>query len=617
MTVAPTPFPGPWDHELESASTPAGARSTGGAWRVAAAAALGGSGSLRLAVEQFEPAGRAVLTVVAVAAGTALALHLSRWRTWSAAVPVALAGALLALRSELVIGITSASVTLAGTTAAFAALSELGPWPTWPRRRAPFAGLAMPFIVLGEVTWSRDHLAAPTALALLGLGAAGTLPYQLAPDAIARVEAVVARALRVVSNVVGGVVLFAVCVPLLYLPGAIARLASAARARASRTEATSSWQAYGAGIEDERRDAAWLFASTPRVERRRHSAASLVVVILVAGLTWTVVDDRLAARDAGGVHGGTTSDGSDNFILALENVVRYAELPSMRDAPWADDLQDAENRLGGQGNATSPYVNVDDGVRRTIDPPVCDCTRLDVWLIGGSAAWGQGQRDDHTIASELVRVAQADGVSIRLTNLGSRGSTMRGEIGTLVDRLGSHEPPDLLIAYAGFNDALTNVTSEFATGSHGPFGAMSFDHLTHLNGRLDEFLEWPDGAAAGRRAADRMLEDRARIERLAAEHDFEAAYFFQPDALTNPAQLTGYDRITGLDAATIIGSPIGEALEAASVRLRGPFVDLRHLFDTHPEPVFIGLVHHNEAAAGLVARAVYAAIRPDVRRLSH
>ena len=617
MTIAQSQFAGPWDDAPEAASSAGGAVSSGRPWRVVASAALGGSGSFRLAMEQFEPAGRALLTVVAAAAFTAGALHLSRWRTWSFAVPVALAGALFAIRAELVIGITSAFVTFAGTAAAFAAISEFGPWPRWPRRRSSVAGLALPFIVLGEVLWSRDHLAAPTAMILLGLGAAATVLYQLAPDAVAHVDAGVARTLHALSNVVGSIVLFAVCVPLLYLPGAIARLVSAVHTRALRAEVTSTWQSYGAGVSEERRDAAWLFATTPRAERRRRSAASLAVVVFIAGLTWTAAGDMLVSHEVKEVQGGTTSDGSDNFILALENVARYSQLPSMIDAYWADELQDAENRLGDEYDVTSRYVNVKDGVRRTIAAPTCDCKRLVVWLIGGSTAWGQGQRDDHTIASELVRVGQADGVSIHLTNLGSRGSTMRGEINTVADRLRSHEAPDLLLVYGGFNDALTNVTSEFATGTRGPFESMSFDHLVHINGRLEEFLDWPDGAAAGRRAADRMLEDRARIEQLASQYDFEAAYIFQPDALTNPVQLTGYDAITGLDAATIIDSPIGDALEAASVALRGPFVDVRHLFDRHPEPVFIGLVHHNEAASAIVAQTVYDRLEADIRRLSH
>ena len=71
--------------------------------------------------------------------------------------------------------------------------------------------------------------------------------------------------------------------------------------------------------------------------------------------------------------------------------------------------------------ARTTHINVVDGKRVTWTPPPCSCRRVRVWVYGGSTTWGVGQRDGHTIPSELARAAWADGVALEVENRGVGG----------------------------------------------------------------------------------------------------------------------------------------------------------------------------------------------------
>lgn len=146
-----------------------------------------------------------------------------------------------------------------------------------------------------------------------------------------------------------------------------------------------------------------------------------------------------------------------------------AASPALADAPWAaayyEDLArmryDYAPFLYPQPADTAvPGITVTDGVRRShqSDPPG---QVPEVWLFGGSSLWGEGQRDEHTIASELVRLAEADGLNIRVTNLGAPGYGSWQEA-LLFERSLAHRDPPLLAAfYDGANDLL--MQAEYPT----------------------------------------------------------------------------------------------------------------------------------------------------------
>lgn len=57
-----------------------------------------------------------------------------------------------------------------------------------------------------------------------------------------------------------------------------------------------------------------------------------------------------------------------------------------------------------------------DGIRPSLE---VDEPELVVWFFGGSTMFGFGQRDEHTIPSEIVRSPAADGHRIEAVNVGT------------------------------------------------------------------------------------------------------------------------------------------------------------------------------------------------------
>ena len=104
-----------------------------------------------------------------------------------------------------------------------------------------------------------------------------------------------------------------------------------------------------------------------------------------------------------------TLGGAGPFTVFAPTDAAFAKLPAGK----LDELFKPENKT--ELTAILNY-HVVDGRRATWRPAVTPgCRPAKVWMFGGSTAFGQGQRDDHTIASELARVAWEDGIAVDVT----------------------------------------------------------------------------------------------------------------------------------------------------------------------------------------------------------
>ncbi len=308
---------------------------------------------------------------------------------------------------------------------------------------------------------------------------------------------------------------------------------------------------------------------------------------------------------------------------AYGRAAAYSSLPAYRGSAWADALQQEQNQylstlrespVGGfeSGDATGRFLNVRDGVRASA-AALCDCPEVRLWLTGGSAAFGLGQRDDHTIASELTRLAATDGVALRVSNLGVPGRTLWNEYRDVERRLeqDGERPPDLLVSYGGFNDAVGALGSA-AVGKLDPGDPNLLDN--------EDFARWgergfapPSPASPAEIAtvtADRYRRAQDRFDTLAARHGVDVTYVFQPDALASPAQFRPVADVWTQVPARIAGQ-VGAQLESVSTALDGSVLDLRHLLDADP-PAFADWAHSNEEGARRVAAEIYRTIRPEL-----
>ena len=125
-------------------------------------------------------------------------------------------------------------------------------------------------------------------------------------------------------------------------------------------------------------------------------------------------------------------------------------------------------RYRRQRDIASPTINVENGERSTWSPPPCRCPRLEVWMYGGSTTFGLGQRDDHTIPSELARRARADGIDLHVVNRGVIGDTHWAESLRFTWDSEVESKPDLVVFLDGYNELLSSRTLNETGRADGP-----------------------------------------------------------------------------------------------------------------------------------------------------
>jgi hypothetical protein len=341
-------------------------------------------------------------------------------------------------------------------------------------------------------------------------------------------------------------------------------------------------------------------------------AGAVVTLTLTIGLVAGVV---LVGQDA--------ADGGDDApTSASQRPITYPPW-AFPHRPWVHELL-AEGwpvgyhpSLGWQSvDVHGRYVNVSQGVRRSWT----DGRGPVVWFLGGSTGYGLGQRDVHTIPSEVARLAAADGTPIRAVNLGVPGYDQWQEVQLMGNRLSRGERPDLIVFYDGNNDlvAMNYRASEGITPLDEPPNRFHQELEPASNYRPE-----PRGKQASEAelvaAFDRMYGagiDLAR--RIAASYGVPVAQYFQPSfASTAPSthdrELTRafpelapgrIDWLRGLEARVRHDLPTG-------------VVDLGAALDRATRPVFFDPIHTNELGAAMIADAMWSTLRGSIARLGH
>lgn len=506
------------------------------------------------------------------------------------------------LASVPVIGRAPGIVAAAGVVAADLVLEDGRRFARWPRRPTSAAPLAALPLVFVAATWLRSG---SVMFAVVGLFVCALVldQYHRRPEAQTRAERWVSTWTVRVANGIALVVVAVIAVPLLYLPGAIARVVGwlMMRVRGSRSVSWSSRaDDRSSDVTNEQRP--FVFVQRRRNGVGRVAAGLAICLVAVAVITMAVIR-------GGDIRGGTHVDDirqpDEPRPLGVEYAARYSELAVFDGVPFADGLQ--REQLAYKWNMSGRYTNVEDGVRRSLPAPGCKCRRASLWIFGGSAAFGIGQRDEHTIASELVRLAAEDGIALTVKNLASPGDTIWDQYQVLRRHLIAGEvAPDVVVFYDGFNDVVARLAM---TALHGvDRDARSLMVHRDLMAYIRELpsVELHGGAAGvGVVAAEEYLEVKELVDRLAAEEGISTLNLFQSDAISSDVQLAGYEEIVGMSPQELRNSDLAVALDAAEQRLSPQVRSLRHLFDHDDEQVFIGVVHTDEIGARRSAEAIY------------
>jgi len=513
-------------------------------------------------------------------------------------------------------GVVLAALTggrIAGAWILLGAIGAGGVSAAWEqhRGRAALRGVG-PVLgaTVGAAVIAALHPRAPLAhllvLSATALGLATARWY----ERMASVDAAARRGSERVGEFLGIVVFAILAIPFVALPWLVGRIVRW-DATWSPTRPRSAWsEAADAEVPSKR---TWQPAAPPRTwpwtRRASRAVVRLGVCLLVLAVVFQAVRNRAAEPDPG--------------LLSS---------PAMAGADYWPDLIRAQDQLRSsmefgsytyeQPDVTSRYLNIRDGHRVTWSPPADpSCRAPVVWVFGGSTTFGEGQRDEHTVPSELARAAWDDGVALDVTNFGQLGDPHWVEVRRLEEALGTtDERPDLVIFYDGANEVITRI----ALNDQGHAADQTF--VSYLDSglflQLDRYLrplyEFTSGADAldvqpevsgrlGSREVGDLAARQYRLslqtsQRLATDEDLPTLWFNQPTAWTTIDQPTA-DR-WGETAS--FGKAVSDRYTS---ELPDGVIDLSTLFQDTDDPIFYDTAHTNEQGARQVGEAIWAEAR--------
>lgn len=516
----------------------------------------------------------------------------------------------------------------------------------WPRVRwvlpavAPLLVAALVGILLGP---SRAVTPAAIGLAFAVLLAAGV-------DVAPRIDALVSATGRVLTVAAGGLVFIIVVLPGWAWSRLRRRDPLRAASRGSTTWAERSADATGAAGSLGAGTTAFSSRRTPvgRFTWAVGCVALLLGVNFGAGWAWDEAVDR----------GAVPAQAAERASLIDVQADPRANLPAMAAYPWRDRyFADIQRTRGGYwpftesrpADFTSPYVNQQGWLRQTYQ---VDGAREmpTVWMFGGSTTWGEGQRDEYTIASWLARLAEEDGVPIRIANYGQRGWTHFQEMVLYEQQLALGSTPDFSIFYDGANEITTQSLLTEAVPSHTlaytyaqrlGSGTIATDfvqqpspenvlndvwHAYTEHSALHKATAWLRAAPAGAAPSQQDGDDAPGRGFTGGQQQDERGgiyeYDFTPQDGTDAGQV--YERGKQLTMSLserydvesfLFWQPVGyvgEPQRRASAELTEPTIDLSDILEDEPG-VFIDGGHTNEEGARLVAVEIWERIVPAVR----
>ncbi|MET1049772.1 MAG: hypothetical protein ABWZ55_09090, partial [Acidimicrobiales bacterium] len=297
------------------------------------------------------------------------------------------------------------------------------------------------------------------------------------------------------------------------------------------------------------------------------------------------------------------------------------------------------------------YLNIVDGERisRTTTAPGDPVV---VWFFGGSAMYGFGQRDNHTLPSEMVRLAEADGVALEAHNFGTPAYVNWQAVSLFSRLLTEREAPDLAVFYDGYNDLSMQFVDGPVTEPSHVLARVQQAQLEapppgqHPTTGADVRDWWEDHSATVnlyRRVRDRLDGDEPEVRLTEAEasavpadvdadvvegaaddllrrgrdlasalgegYGVDVQFWFQP-TLYSKGAVDGEAYL--LDRAANRNPAWAPVIDGLRGDLPPEVVDLADSLDGYPDPLFWDTVHTNEAGVQVIADAAWPLLREAI-----
>lgn len=359
----------------------------------------------------------------------------------------------------------------------------------------------------------------------------------------------------------------------------------------------------------------------PRTKPRRLTVGRVAAIVAVLLVLDVAVGSFVSTVRGGPERApGRVADLSPTYLErpTIEVPVRdnpVAEAPALADVPWARDFfrelstvvsYDQPFILFSETDHQGRYLNIRDGIRDSYVAPGSEDGPV-VWFFGASTMLGWAQRDDHTIPSEVARLAEADGHPIQAVNFGVPGYLNMQETLLFEQQVAERGAPDLVVFYDGSNDIAANIRqapTDDPTLLDDPLNAgmrmqgivPSADPLIDGN-EIRSWAWWTSGSSTWEpEAVQRAMRSYGRSNQiardLAEQEGTTMRVFFQPQ------------------------KTLGTRIALAQKYLPDGVIDLSGSLDGDGQDTYIDVVHTNERGSRLVAEAMYPHLAADIERLS-
>ena len=502
--------------------------------------------------------------------------------------------------------------------------------PLAPR---PSIVLSVPLFAADVLLVFRTGLPAPAAV--LGFGCVLVATAMVGPRVWAKVEAATAPATTVASRVGGavtrgvdaviGVAVRIISLPLVGLVFLVTVIVPWAIRTVFRLDPTwaprrpsSRWVERVGGTVP-RVDALWFPDTGPRRPVIRHRARGLLAALAVTALVLGTVQLVSGGSEPGPPTAALNPPTPGRVQRAAAELAAQPWYRTWDRAYGSTIRRSRISQYAGIefADVSSKYLNERGGIRRSWAPPNTACPRLRVWIFGGSTLFGVGQRDDHTVASELARTAWAEGLALDISNYGVPSDVAWTEQRRLERALAAAtKPPDLVVFYDGFNDIRAAEWSYMAGQDvkHQFLSPNDRDLLPLLTRFTRE-----DRDGRVKLVADpvnfkiRKPDERAIID--SAAFQYGASNRLSADLLRSRgiAGVRLFQPMLATEAGFVPENDYGAATQRrlAELRKRLPqdVVDISDALDAPGEQFYVDEVHTNERANPIIAMRIWDALK--------
>lgn len=279
---------------------------------------------------------------------------------------------------------------------------------------------------------------------------------------------------------------------------------------------------------------------------------------------------------------------------------------SHEDEPFARELFEEQvgiNQLDDDelfslpGDYDSVYTHVSGHSRRGYLPTRTPL--LDVWFFGGSTLFGIGQRDEHTIPSGIARLAEDEGIPIKVETFGWPSYETWQEVGLFRRALSQRPAPDLVVFYHGAND-YAGVCRRLALGVD-PYDKRAALFEPNPEEPEVECDDDPDATAE----LTAQVTGRAMVEAEELAGDIPVVEFWQPFPPTRRPTPNDGPLLERLGVSRSQFDIKAETYRGALDQADRPVVDLTDAMDVSDRAIYFDWAHTNELGAQLVAQAMW------------